>query len=257
MGFLSVLAPVCVWLVTSKATPEITAPDEPAPNQRYSPRFSQFKAPAHFSRPSDPDSSSIQDISITPDAEPPGEMLKAYPRPEDTDDLNLIRAWARQNQETALAWMLSSPPGTKREAVAEICCAQLAQSDPAQAVALAEVSTSDSCPLLENMLHHWAVTDVAAARAYALSKPEGEIRDRLMSRVAMAFSTVDPLKAAEWVADDIPAGEIQFEAAMSVLHQWALLDSVAAANWAETFLESHLKDRAIEEVKNLHEMSAY
>ena len=53
------------------------------------------------------------------------------------------------------------------------------------------------------------------------------------------------------VAQQIPSGAIQDEAAISVLYQWALKDPQAAMRWAQSFSAGTLRDRAINEVQNI------
>lgn len=55
--------------------------------------------------------------------------------PADPDEL---REWARQNPEKALAWMRSAAAGEARDSVVEIVSARVAESNPAEAVLLAE-----------------------------------------------------------------------------------------------------------------------
>jgi hypothetical protein len=167
--------------------------------------------------------------------------------PEDPDE---AREWARKNPQDALAWMLNAPAGEKRDTVAEVTCAQVAESDPARAVSLAEGYSGGCSNLLENLVHQWAEQNEPAARAYAMIKPPGEERDRLLSRVAFARSKENPIEAANLVTEWISPGEVQNEAAISVLHQWALRDPNAALAWAQSFPEETLRDRALKEVGN-------
>ena len=52
----------------------------------------------------------------------------------------------------------------------------------------------------------------------------------------MAFLSAlsDPAQAASFVAEEMSPGEVQTEAAISVLHQWALRDTRAAAACADS-----------------------
>jgi len=168
--------------------------------------------------------------------------------PENSDD---ARAWARTNSSAALAWALSAPEAERRDAVAEIVCLQVAETDPARAVALAEQFGASCSNVLENLVQQWAGHDDAAASDYALNKPLAEQRDRLLQRIAFTRAQNDPAQAANLVAEKISPGEIQTEAAISVLHQWALRDTRAAAAWAQSFPEGTLRARAIQEVENL------
>lgn len=168
--------------------------------------------------------------------------------PENLDD---ARAWARTNSAAALAWALTAPDGGQRDAVAEIVCLQVAEMDPARAVRLAEQFGASCSNVLENLVQQWAERDGAAALSYALDKPAGEEQERLLGRIAFARAQSDPAQAANFVAEKISPGEIQAEAAISVLHQWALRDAPAAAAWAQSFPEGALRVRAIQEVENL------
>jgi len=170
--------------------------------------------------------------------------------PEPPEDPDEAREWARANPDAALAWMLNAPAGEKRDTVAEIACAQIAESDPARAVSLAERYSGGCSNLLENLVHRWAEQNEPAATAYALSKPSGEERDRLLGRVAFTRSKENPIEAAKLVAEWISPGEVQNEAAISVLHQWASRDPNAALAWAQMFLDDGLRARAVAEVEN-------
>jgi hypothetical protein len=171
--------------------------------------------------------------------------------PEPPGDPDEVREWARQNPEASLAWVTNAPAGEKRDAVAEIACAQIAQSNPAEAVSLAERYSGGSSNLLENLVQQWADQNEPAATEYAMSKPPGEERDRLLSRVAFTRSKENPAEAAKLVAEWISPGQVQNEAAISVLHQWALRDGNAALAWAQLFPEDSLRDRALKEVWNI------
>lgn len=178
---------------------------------------------------------------------PAATAIAPHEPPEDPDG---AREWARQNPHDALAWMLNAPAGEKRDTVAEMACARVAESDPARAVSLAEGYSGGCSNFLENLLHQWAERDEWAASTYASAKAPGEERDRLLSRVALVRSKMNATEAANLVAEQISPGDIQNEAAISVLHQWALQDPKAALAWAQLFPES-LRDRALNELANI------
>jgi thioredoxin-like negative regulator of GroEL len=110
--------------------------------------------------------------------------------------------------------------------------------------------------LLDNMAQQWASQDMQAASAWALAKPAGGQRDRLLQHIALAESKTDPNQAAQLVAQQISPGQFQNEAAVSVVYQWAQQDAKAALTWAESFPAGDLRDRAIKEVKNVSAISA-
>ena len=183
-----------------------------------------------------------------PESPPEPVTIAPFELPEDPEE---IREWARQNLEEALAWLPSAPAGETRDIVAEIVCARVAESNPSEAVSLAESYSGGCSNLLENLVHQWAERDELAATVFAMQKPSGEERDRLLSRVAFTRSKENPLDAAMLVVEWISPGDVQNEAAISVLHQWALRDPKAALAWAQLFREESLRDRALTEMWNI------
>jgi hypothetical protein len=181
--------------------------------------------------------------------------------PVNSQDVDENREWARNFPAEALAWVKNAPDGKQRVAVSEIVCPQLAQTNPAAAVALAEnclgSGTNNAAQyLLDNMAQQWAAQDMQAANAWATSKPPGEQRDRLLQRIAVAESKADPYQAAQLIVNQISPGPTQNEAAMSVIYQWAQKDAAAAQAWAESFPAGDFRDRAIKEVRNVSAVAA-
>ena len=178
-------------------------------------------------------------IRLEPDADPGS--------PDTLEDPDQIRAWAERNPQRAWDWLRSAPEGAKRDSVSERVCLGIAETNAAAAVMCGDVYGVRT-NVLENLMVQWADRDVGAAYAWAAAKPPGEQRDGLLSRIAFVESKTDPKDAATLVAEQIPPGPIQDEAAISVLYQWALKDPEAAMNWAQTFSSETLHDRAINEV---------
>jgi hypothetical protein len=179
--------------------------------------------------------------------------------PVNSQDLDQNREWARNFPAEALAWLQNAPDGKQRLTIAEIVCSQVAQTNVVAAVKLAEnclgEGTNNTAQfLLDNMTQQWASQDMPAASAWALAKPAGEQRDRLLQRIAIAESSDNPADAAQLISQQMSPGPTQNEAAISVVYQWAQTDAKAAMAWAESFPAGDLRDRAIKEVKNV---SAY
>lgn len=132
-------------------------------------------------------------------------------------------------------------------------CLQLAERDPRAAVTLAiNTCAYETQPgLLENLVAQWAAHDIQASHEWVLQQQPGEWRDGLMERVAFIGSQSNPVAAARIVTEEMTPGQIQTEAAISVLHQWALRDLNAAAAWASTFPEGPLRQRAMGEIEGL------
>lgn len=175
--------------------------------------------------------------------------------PNNSQDLNQNREWARKFPVAALAWAQNATNGPQRDAIAEIVCPQLAQTNPAAAVLLAEncldSATNDVVNnLLDNLAQTWAGQNVQDAYNWASAMPQGEERNRLLGRIAFVQANSNPQTAAQLVAEQMTPGEIQNEAAISVLHQWALQNASAALAWAQAFPAGDFRERAIKEVNN-------
>ncbi len=179
--------------------------------------------------------------------------------PRNSQDFDANRDWARKFPAEAAAWLLSAPDSPQHDIVAEIACPQIAQTNAAAAVTLAEqcagAGTNVMGNLLDNLAQTWAGQDEQAAYAWAVAKPPGDQRDRLLHRIALIQSKTAPKDAAQMVAEEIAPGEIQNEAAISVLYQWAQQDAGAALAWAESFPAGDFRDRAIKEVQNMKAFS--
>jgi hypothetical protein len=130
-------------------------------------------------------------------------------------------------------------------------CYELAERDPRAAVILAlDTLPSDSHPgLLPNLTAQWAACDFRAAHEWVLQQRPSEWRNSLMARVAYIGSQSDPAAAARIVVEEISPGWQQDEAAISVLHQWALHDLNTAAAWAGAFPAGSLRTRALAEIE--------
>ena len=180
------------------------------------------------------------------------ETALADPKsPVSSEDLDENREWARTHPSEALAWVLSSGEGPQHDTVIEMVCALMAETNAAQAVALAEQAGTNCANLLENMALQWAEQDQAAASAWALNQAKDEQRDRLLSRIAFVESKNNPAGAARLVVEEMLPGDSQNEAVISIMHQWALRDPNAAMAWAQAFPGGSLRERAIQEVQNI------
>lgn len=133
----------------------------------------------------------------------------------------------------------------ERQSVLLDACTRWADYDPADAISwirklgLAETSSAP----IEQVVQKWAAADFRAALAWANREAEGPQRELVMERLAFVRAQNQPSAAARLVAEQIPAGPVQIEATISVLHQWALSDFSGASTWADQF-PSELQTRA-------------
>ena len=170
----------------------------------------------------------------------------------------LLSRWAARDAEAVLGWVSSlKDPAVRRSARSTICLA-VATEDPRKAVVLALAHGADEDGgggLLECLTMQWCEREPRTAIEWAREQPQGEWRDCLLAKISSVLSRSDPVTAAQLVSGLEPGG-LQDEAAIAVLHQWALKDSTAALEWAEAFSESALRDRALLEIANLRKLTA-
>jgi len=166
---------------------------------------------------------------------------------------DLLFAWAAQDAEAALDWVMTlEDPAVRSNACATVCLA-VAENDPRRAVVLAlahGVDQEAQGGLLESLTMLWCDKESKVVLDWAREQPPGEWRERLLARVSYVLSKADPVAAAE-IVSGLEPGSQQNEAAMAVLHQWVQQDPSAALKWAEAFDEPALRTRALEEISNL------
>ena len=195
-------------------------------------------------------------------ADPAESLARAFALGKSSERDVLVRellsTWASRDAEAALDWVSSLEDAAARRTARATVCLSLAEEDPRHAVTLAlahGADEDDDSGLLECLTMQWCEKESGAALDWALTQPRGEWQDRLVARASFVLSKSDPVRAGSLVSGLEP-GVLQDEAAMAVLHQWALQDPSAALEWAEGFPEPALRERALAEISNLREMAA-
>ena len=195
-------------------------------------------------------------------ADPAESLARAFALGKSSERDVLVRellsTWASRDAEAALDWVSSLEDAAARRTARATVCLSLAEEDPRHAVTLAlahGADEDDDSGLLECLTMQWCEKESGAALDWALTQPRGEWQDRLVARASFVLSKSDPVRAGSLVSGLEP-GVLQEEAAMAVLHQWALKDPSAALEWAEGFPEPALRERALAEISNLREMAA-
>ncbi len=165
----------------------------------------------------------------------------------------LIQTWTTSDVTAAFAWAGQLADTNEQQRALIYATKQMAELDPAAAAATAARCLTDGQDtVMGDIALTWAGKDLAGALSWAASQPVGKQRDEIMARVAFVESSTAPETAADLVIDQIPPGPAQDEAAISVLHQWAIQDFASAKAWAELFPAGSLRDRVINELNTLH-----
>lgn len=167
----------------------------------------------------------------------------------------VAQRWTEQDPVSAKQWAEQLADEGERKSVLTDVCFQIAQDDPRQAIQMADQNGLGNLPgaILQNLVQQWAAKDFPAALAWANERPAGEEKDQMFSRISFVMAETDPAKAAQMVVDQIPAGNTQTEAAISVLYQWAKRDLKGARAWVDLFPESPLRERALNELKGMEQ----
>lgn len=184
-----------------------------------------------------------------------GQFARALPagRWRETIVRQVAQLWTGQDVVGAENWAADAPDEDARNSAVADVCFQVAQADAAQAVEIAERHGLASAPgaVLANLVQQWAGQDLSGAAGWVQQLPAGEQRSQMLERLAYVQAKTEPTAAARLVVEQIPAGPIQDEATMTVVHQWAMRDLDAAAAWIRQFPPGSLRERAERELQGI------
>ncbi|MES2569738.1 MAG: hypothetical protein V4710_06740 [Verrucomicrobiota bacterium] len=161
--------------------------------------------------------------------------------------------WAAQDPVKTEIWAAELPDKNESRLTLVDVCLQISQANPCRAVQMAEQHDLGTMPgeILENLVQQWAAQDFSRAAAWIRERPTSEQRDEMVRRLALVQAQTDPAKAATLVVEEIASGQIQDEAAVSVVHQWAARDLSGASAWIDLFPSGKLRERAKAELLNI------
>jgi hypothetical protein len=163
--------------------------------------------------------------------------------------LSVMQTWGVQDAGAALTWAATAAFANdyEREVAMSMTCSQVARTDPAEALRLALQHKLDESAdgLCEGLTARWAETDLPAARDWVFAQPAGAPRDRLIESLALVMFENSPAKASQLILDQIPAGEGQDKAILSLAGRLALQNPEQAQQWVATFPEGELRERAM------------
>lgn len=176
------------------------------------------------------------------------------PMPPDAEREKALRIlaqeWAEEDPSGAERWAASLEDPTERERALTHVCLKVAEGNPREAASIAQWHRINE-GVVEAIASRWAETDFEAAVAWVGDFTDAESWDRVVSRLVLARAATAPDEAAAIVSESLPAGEVQQEAAIAVLHQWLMKDPEAARQWVEAFPEGELKERAMGEIRGM------
>ena len=146
-------------------------------------------------------------------------------------------AWAESDLLSALTWARQIPDGDLRETVLTALGYEAARENPVQAleIGLALKPGNDRQELLIHSASQWAALDPEAARRWVLSRERTEDGGRLVAGIAVASAELAPEFSLRLAANELPAGELQNTAVISIIQRWAQRNPEAAAAWVGQF----------------------
>jgi hypothetical protein len=171
--------------------------------------------------------------------------------------LRLAQLWAARDPEAALKWASEIKSSAERYRAIRAACLELSQTNPGAAIdAIQTLNVPNDRNALENIVQSWAAQDLSAATSWALTESPPDSRDTLLTRISFVLSQSDPREAANFIVKNLPPGAIQTEAAISVLHNWAIKDWNSAKQWVDQFPEGPLRERAQTEITGVKDYLA-
>lgn len=161
-------------------------------------------------------------------------------------------AWAARDPEAALAWASQRPDENERSLTLARVCSALGDDDPPGALALTgRLRFHGREQVRESIVGRWALQEPSVAREWVLRQPDGEQRDRFVSRIAAIDARHFPADAAAFALDHLPPGGALDETIIAIVHEWAARDAAGAAGWVQTFPEGAFRERAAREVAGM------
>jgi len=119
------------------------------------------------------------------------DLIQAFPASNARDDTLVLAAgaWARRRTDEALAWLATLPENELRERLTSSMGFELAQSNPARALELAEQLPDgrNRWLLLSAIAQTWVAVDAEAALAWAQKLPVGDAREAAFAGVETGF----------------------------------------------------------------------
>ncbi len=162
----------------------------------------------------------------------------------------LAQEWASEDPTSAEQWASNLPENADRTQALNLVCMTRAKHSPAEAISMAQRNMTGGA-LVEDIVGRWASKDFAEASEWVTGSTTGDMRNSLLAKLALTRAESAPEEAATLVALSMREGQVQEEAAVSVLHQWLRKDPQAAAGWISTFPDGPLKERARTEIEGM------
>ncbi len=133
--------------------------------------------------------------------------------------------------DAAIQYYEQEQSADKRRYLGELIAAEMAKSNPLEAMAWARANDSHDNPSLQrSALYKIAQTDPQLALAEALKTPNLRTRSKMVSNIIHQVGRSDPTDAVAYL-DQIPDQQQRLEASKKLAQEWMKHDAKAAVDW--------------------------
>ena len=161
----------------------------------------------------------------------------------------VCEAWAKRDPSATLKWVQALPQGATRTDALKGLVIGWSQTDVAACRVWADKITNedDKKEARHYIIHGLARSKPQEAIAYLKNFSDGESDLNLIYCLGKEWALVDAVAAADW-ARSLPAGPKQENGLQAVLRQWVYADAVRSADWAEKIPEQQSRSMALKSV---------
>jgi hypothetical protein len=155
--------------------------------------------------------------------------------------------WAANDLEAAIRWAEGLVEDAEKNVILIEVGFEAARMHPRRAVDLAARMPPEKLrdELLVHAVRQWASVDASVAGAWASELPESQLRQEVLSAVAVSLSSQDGRKAAGLVAQAMVTGKEQVDASILVARNWGARQPEEAAEWISLFPDSLVREEAL------------
>ena len=243
------LASLCLFVVV--CTQPLVGAGEPAPPnapEAHRPRGEQAQAHQHgeeqllaLSRVGE-----MLPLDEIPDALKLADRLGKLREREVLRQATLKR-WAKLEPGKAFPVIAAMPESRDKVETLRYVAIQLARENAASAAqSVSKLPAGRSRgEAITGVAEAWARTDPQAALAWALSLPLGDTREGALREIRFVWVHTDPIAAARHVTASVPAGNIKNALLTNIAVEWALIDPQAAIQWARNLTDVNERELAL------------
>lgn len=167
--------------------------------------------------------------------------------------ISSLAAWATEDAKGAEEWA-SGLEGKERDEALGVLVVELASSDAAKAVGLAEriSDPKQHAEALGFALAQLAGSDPEAVFARLEKSGEDETVRSVVERAALpALAEADPVRVARWISEGKATPQVMEGAVAATVQRWTQKDARAAAEWVAAFDDQRLLRGAMEPLMSL------